>query len=113
MASAMAARSHHGLDVNIAHAASPNRARLAMAPTFASAHAVPAGGSLVPASHAVIHQNVLAYASSIAAATLRRVHRLRPSRHPAWPLLPAFWILSATLLLDRIAPHLTGGRATL
>jgi hypothetical protein len=35
---------------------------------------------LVPANADVIHKNVLAYTSSVAAATFRRVQRLRPPR---------------------------------
>jgi hypothetical protein len=76
MAPADAARSHHGLDLNTPHAASANNARLASAPTLASAHVAPPGGVLVPANADVIHKNVLAYTSSVAAATFRRVQRL-------------------------------------
>ena len=88
MAPAGAARSHHGLDLNTAHAARVNKARLASAPVLASAHAAPPGGCLVPANAAVIHTNVLAYAGSAAAATLRRVQRLRQPRSTVRPLLP-------------------------
>ena len=80
MAPADAARSHHGFDLNTPHAASANKARLASAPTSASVHVAPPGDSLVPAYHPVIHRNVLAYTSSVAAATFRRVQCLRQPR---------------------------------
>jgi hypothetical protein len=80
MAPADAARSHHGLDLTRPHPASVNNARLASAPTVAMAHIAPPGGFLVPANAEVIHKNVLAYTSSVAAATFRRVPRLRQPR---------------------------------
>jgi hypothetical protein len=76
-------RSHRGLDLNTPHAASVNKAKLASAQVLASAHAVPTGGFLVLANAAVIHKNVLAYTSSAAAATLRRVQRRRQPASPS------------------------------
>jgi hypothetical protein len=60
IAPADATRSHHHADLNKAHAASVNNARLPSAPTLAIVHAAPPGGFLVPANDAVIHKNVLA-----------------------------------------------------
>jgi len=80
IAPADATRSHHDLDFNTPHAARVNNARLTSAPTLASVHAAPPEGFLVPANDAVIHRNVLAYTSSVAAATFRRVQRLRQPR---------------------------------
>jgi hypothetical protein len=89
IAPADAARSHHHLDRNTPHAASVNNARLTSAPTVAIAHAAPPGGLLVPANDAVIHKNVLPYTSSVAAATFRRVLRLRPPGLSVRPLVLA------------------------
>jgi hypothetical protein len=44
---------------------------------------------LVPANAAVIHKNVLAYTSSVTAATFRRVQRLRQPRFSVRPLVLA------------------------
>ena len=80
IAAADAARCRHGLDLNTPHAASANNARAASAPTLASAHAAPSGEVLLPANAEVIHKNVLAYTTSVAATTFRRVQRLRQPR---------------------------------
>lgn len=103
MAPAEAARSHDGEDLNTPHAARVNNARLATAPALAIAHAGPPGGLLVPANDAVIHMNVLAYSSSVTAATLRRVQR----RFAGRSLVLAFGIFWRALV-DRIAVHPTG-----
>lgn len=60
---------------------------------------------MVPANDAVIHKNVLAYTSSVAAATLRRVQRLRQPRLSVRLLALVPCAFSSRLLLDRIASH--------
>jgi hypothetical protein len=67
---------------------------------------------LIPANADVIHKNVLAYTSSVAAATFRRVQRLRQPRFPGRSLALAAGTFTCTLLLDRIAPHLTSPTVT-